>query len=156
MADVFDIKITGLAELQRQLREFGPKLEQRGLRAMNYAGARVVLEKVRETAPVRTGLLRANLVTYKRRTKPGAITHTIGLKVVRLKYGNTPENRRRRRVGKKYEADGPAFYGKFVEFGSSKMAARPFLRPALYAAAPAAVEAMKARLAKAVEDAAKP
>lgn len=155
MANVIQIKVTGLSDLDRQLRAFGPKLAERGLRAMNYAGAKVILDAARAAAPVRTGLLRANIVTIKRRSPRNAFTHSVALKSVRLTYGNTKLNKKLRRVGKKYTADGPAFYGKFIEFGSSKMEARPFLRPAFYNAVPAAVEAMKARLAKAVEDAAK-
>ena len=39
-----------------------------------------------------------------------------------------------------------AFYGRFVEFGTQKMAARPFLRPALEAKRREAAQAMKERL----------
>jgi len=39
-----------------------------------------------------------------------------------------------------------AFYGRFVEFGTAKMAAKPFLRPAFDAAQPRAVSAALAAL----------
>lgn len=53
------------------------------------------------------------------------------------------------------KADGPAFYARFVEFGTSKMAARPFMRPAFEKSASAAIDAVKAGLEKAIERAAK-
>lgn len=40
-----------------------------------------------------------------------------------------------------------AFYGRFVEFGTARMAAKPFLRPAFDAAQPRAVSAVNAVLA---------
>ena len=40
-----------------------------------------------------------------------------------------------------------AFYGQFPEFGTAKMAAQPFLRPAYDAARSKAIAAMRAELA---------
>ena len=48
-----------------------------------------------------------------------------------------------------------AFYGRFVEFGTAKMAAKPFLRPAFDAAQPRAVAAVNAVLAAEMKKAAK-
>ena len=149
------IKVEGLSELERKLREFGPKVAKNGLRAANFAGARVFRDAAKQTVPVRTGLLKASITAFKRRGPDNVAKHTVGVRGVRLKYANTAENRRKRRVGKKYQADGPAFYGKFVEFGTSKMAAKPFMRPAFNNNIDAAIGAVRARLAKAVEDAAR-
>lgn len=44
-----------------------------------------------------------------------------------------------------------AFYGRFVEFGTSKMPARPFLRPAFDAAKRRALQAVEARMASEVK-----
>lgn len=48
-----------------------------------------------------------------------------------------------------------AFYGRFLEFGTSKMAARPFLRPAYDAARLKALQAVKARMGEEVKKAIK-
>ena len=44
-----------------------------------------------------------------------------------------------------------AFYGRFVEFGTSKMAAKPFLRPAYDAARARALQAVQERMASEVK-----
>ena len=59
------------------------------------------------TAPVRTGILRGD-VAYRVEAKHNEITGYVGV--------------RKRR----------AFYAYFVELGTSKMKARPFLRPAVF------------------------
>ncbi len=48
-----------------------------------------------------------------------------------------------------------AFYGRFVEFGTSKMAAKPFLRPAYDAARAKALKAVQERMAAEVKKAIK-
>ena len=52
-----------------------------------------------------------------------------------------------------YESFGDLFYGKFIEFGTVKMAPRPFLRPAYDQGKFPALEAMKARLIQRIEKA---
>ncbi len=46
-----------------------------------------------------------------------------------------------------------AFYGRFVEFGTARMAAKPFLRPAFDAAQPRAISAVNAMLAAEIKKA---
>jgi len=62
------------------------------------------------------------------------------------------------RHGKKYQKQGKrgtlsqdAWYWRFLEFGTRKMAARPFLRPALESRRTQAVDAIKARLRQRIE-----
>ncbi|EPQ0106643.1 HK97-gp10 family putative phage morphogenesis protein [Acinetobacter baumannii] len=50
----------------------------------------------------------------------------------RIPYTNNAQNRRAGRVGKTYQADGRVFYWRFLELGTSRQPATPFLRPALY------------------------
>ncbi|ENW5234524.1 HK97-gp10 family putative phage morphogenesis protein [Acinetobacter baumannii] len=50
----------------------------------------------------------------------------------RIPYTNNAQNRRAGRVGKTYQTDGRVFYWRFLELGTSKQPATPFLRPALY------------------------
>lgn len=152
-----EIKLEGFAELQKRLAEFGPKLAANEQRNATRAAAAVFRDAVRLTAPVRTGLLKANLVVNKRRSD-GRYVVKYGVRIKQAKkqkYGNTSENRRKRRVGKRYEVEGPAFYGRFLEYGTSKMKAQPFMRPAFGPNVGKALEAFKTRMAKGIEDAAK-
>ncbi|EXD15142.1 hypothetical protein J479_2627 [Acinetobacter baumannii 1297] len=50
----------------------------------------------------------------------------------RVPYTNNAQNRRAGRVGKTYQIDLSVFYWRFLEFGTSRQPATPFLRPALY------------------------
>ncbi|ALJ86739.1 HK97-gp10 family putative phage morphogenesis protein [Acinetobacter baumannii] len=50
----------------------------------------------------------------------------------RIPYTNNAQNRRSGSVGKTYQTDGRVFYWRFLELGTSKQPATPFLRPALY------------------------
>ena len=68
-----------------------------------------------------------------------------------MKYADTANNRRLKRVGKTYQTRGLAYYWRFLEFGTSKLSAKPFLRPAFEAKKDAAVDAIKAKLAEAIE-----
>lgn len=148
-----EIKLQGFAELQKKLQEFGPRVEKNGMRAAARAAATVFRDAIRNSAPVRTGTLKANIVTNSRRSD-GPFMVRYGARIrsgKKLKYANTAANRRARRVGKKYQIEGPAFYGRFLEFGTSKMSARPFMRPAFGPNVDRALNAFKARLAKAVE-----
>lgn len=146
-----EIKLEGFKELADKLRAFGPRIEANGLRSANYAGAQVIVNAAKDTAPIKTGLLKASIRAFRRRGPQFTVTHAVGVTGVYLKFGNTAENRRKRRVGKKYKADGPAFYAKFIEFGTSKMAARPFLGPAFKGNATAAIGAVGAGLRKAID-----
>jgi HK97 gp10 family phage protein len=147
------VDMKGLAELERKLRQLAEKMQGKALRQATNAGAQVIKRAARARVPVDTGLLKRNIVVgrSRRNSAKGRESYNIFLKKEKRIYANTRANRRRNRVGKKYEVDGPAFYGKFVEMGTSKMAARPFLRPAFEASKQAAVDAVRLKLAEVIK-----
>lgn len=61
----------------------------------------------------------------------GGVAISVGVKGGAKKYKNTKENRRKKRVGASYEGPGNVYYWRFLEFGTAKMKAQPFLRPAV-------------------------
>lgn len=159
MANV-TIKLTGFKELSDKLKAFGPNVAKNGLRTADFAGAKIIRDAAKATVPVKTGLLQANIIASHRRTPEYISEYSI---IVRKapKYikvavrADTLRNRLKGRANKYHSLAGPQVYGRFLEFGTSKMAARPFLRPAFLNNVTAALDATKDGLAKAVERAAK-
>ena len=57
------VKVEGLVQVERNLRELGPNLAERALRKALQAGVDVLEHAVQERTPVETGLLKASVVT---------------------------------------------------------------------------------------------
>jgi len=124
MAD-FSVEILGLKELDQALQQMAWPAARRALRKGMRQGANVVRDEVRAKAPVKTGNLRRKIRTRERREDADGLRFAI-------------------------EIPRSAFYGRFIEFGTSKIAARPFMRPAAEAKTEAAVSAMRNALAEAI------
>lgn len=99
-------KVNKTRRLLRRL----PKEMQAEVRGEMQAGADAILGDAKANVPTRTGRLRANLSAKASRD---GLSAKIGI--------------RGKRAGRR------AFYGMFVEFGTVKMPARPFLQPAFEA-----------------------
>ena len=103
----------------------------------------------------KTGQLEAGIAAFRGKAPKGVAIHRVGVRGKRQKYANTAQNRRLRRVGKTFQQDTRnSKVARFLEFGTAKMSARPFVKPAFERNVSAAIDAIKDRLAKAVEDAA--
>ena len=112
--------------LEKRLKELGVKTAAKALRAALTAAAKPVVEEAKKRVPVRTGKLRDNIVkSVSASGKRGAFA----------------------RIGFRRKA----FYGQFVETGTSKMPARPFLRPALDNKGKEAVDIFTVRLKKRID-----
>lgn len=124
MADGVTMEITGLKELADKLRSMGEDLTRTALKA----GVRDAAKIVRDDARVRN---------------PDDTMETE--KAIYAKFVKSESNNFQQTfavgVNKK------AFYWRFVEFGTAKMAARPFLRPAFEANKGRLVAAIKNRIA---------
>jgi HK97 gp10 family phage protein len=106
----FRIDALGVPELQKKLAEMPTKMQKKTLRKAMKSAGQVVLGETISRAPVNTGQLVASLA----------------LKAMARKF----------KVGVRIQTDegwyqGDSFYGAFVELGTSKMSAKPFMRPAL-------------------------
>lgn len=103
-----NLDFSDLDKLQKRLDEMGRKgstLENKAL----LAGAEVINKEVVKNAPERTG-------HAKKYLKVSKVSKEKGIKVVK--------------IGISKGDNSEAFYLKFHEYGTSKMAARPFMRPA--------------------------
>ena len=132
-AVIFNISGTGDAELQKLLNALPGKVQKKIMRQALREAAKVVAVEARALAPVGAedgGTLRASIKVRAAKGKRG----TIGAEVV---------------TGEGF-FQGKTFYGAFVELGTRRMKAKPFLRPAADAARSRAIavvaEAIRTRI----------
>lgn len=120
-------KLEGVAELERAMKEFGPRFVNntsgRALRAM----AKPVVQRARELVPVGSGALKKSITTKLHRVRGGARVIDVGFK--------TPTSRR----------------AHLTEYGTRHSAAKPFMRPALDEEAQRSLDEMRRVLAEGIE-----
>jgi len=118
----FKVQVEGLKGVEDALAGAGPKLARTALRKALAAGGEVFLEQARSRAPV--------LAEPTPARKPGELRDAI-MEVTSIK---TREQQGRARVGLRHDPEkktqSPGVYGLFVEFGTQKMKAQPYMRPA--------------------------
>ena len=153
MARVETVRIEGLAQLDRALRELPDRVANRGLRASVYAGAKVIRDEARAQAP------KAAQSLGTKQPSAGTLKRSVIMKHIRELSGGgrrtfyvlVRQGKKYRNQGKRGNLSQDAWYWRFVEFGTRKMAARPFLRPALESRRRQAVDAIKQRLTQRIE-----
>jgi HK97 gp10 family phage protein len=148
-----EIKLTGFKELEKQLRELGPKVAKNGLRSSNYAGAKVVVDVAKQTTAFHDGPdgeLRKSIWAYRRRTPDYIAMHSVALKGITKKAAKVRREFMKANPGAPKLPAGPYTYGRFIELGTSKMKARPFLRPAFLQSVGNVIETIRGGLNKAI------
>lgn len=145
MADLMNL--TGFKELANALRELGPRVAKNTLRRSVAAGATIIRKEAMDRAPVDTGEMRKDIQVKRERDTKGEMSAKYSVFV---------------RAGKKSRLSGRArnvqkdsYYWKFVELGTSKMAARPFMRPAFESRKEDAVKAIGEKLDEGIQKAAR-
>ncbi len=148
-------QIEGLDKLLEQLKQLPAELVSvRGgpVRKALARAAFMVRDEARNLAPVRTGLLKEQIAAIRNRNPRehnANEEYGVGVRAgSRKRYSNTRRNRRKQRVGGEYSAPSVAFYWRFLEFGTEKMSARPFLRPAFDQTRERALETFKLKLSE--------
>ncbi len=132
------------------LRTLGPKLEKRFLNKAVRKGADIVKKAAQDRAktfddPNTPAQIWKEIAIYTSSDlgrKNGGVALQIGVKGGAKKYRDNKRNRRQGRVGKTYMGPGAVYYWRFLEFGTSKMRAQPFMRPALANNIPAVTDAI--------------
>lgn len=119
------IIVQNLPALQRDFTQLTARMQRGVLRDALRAAARPVVAGAKSKVRVRTGNLRRG-ITQRVSVKPSKAEAIIGF---------------RRKE----------FYGRFVELGTSKMPAYPFLRPALDESQPQILEAFAAAINRGIE-----
>ena len=150
------VHIQGLDQLARAMKELPKRVARNSLRAAVYAGAKVIRDQAKLKAPVAVAPLGPN------QPPPGTLKRSVIMKQIpelssaerQTFFVTVRHGKKYRKQGKKGQLSQDAWYWRFVEFGTVKMAARPFLRPAFESKKRAAVQAIQDRLAQRIEQAA--
>ena len=143
--------VTGLKELQKALSELPKNIAKNVLRGAVNAGASVIRKEVSVRAPVYTGPV------SKGHPPPGTLKRAIYQKQIRERSTAQKQTffvgvRQGKSAKKTKKGMVDAFYARFVEFGTAKQVAKPFMRPAFESKKVASVDAIKEYLTKRIPD----
>jgi HK97 gp10 family phage protein len=136
---MLEIEVQNLDEVIKRMRDFVPRLQRKALRDSARKSMKIVEKAARaklqsQTGPEATGALAKSITTRnnaKQGKRVGGVVMQVGIKGGAKQYVQNARNVRLGRVGQSYEQGGNQYYFRFIEFGTSKMRARPFLQPAL-------------------------
>lgn len=155
MTDGLDFKLTGLEDLQAKLKEVAEDVRFKGGRFALRKAAQVVRDKARENAsrvddPKTQEEISRNIVErfssrmFRRTGNLGFRIGVLGGARAEEQKAKAKTERRRARLGQssldelgeiagagKGNPGGDTFYWRFLEYGTSKMPAQPFMRPAI-------------------------
>ena len=162
------VHITGLSELEKTLDQLPDRIERNFLTGGVRAGANVFRNEARARATVGSSTIMRLLVAALLTSKEGGVGHIRDFKgqkiatlpgFMRSKIAvwkrRDPHHSVTFSIGVSGYKDRFtkffAFYWRFLEFGTSKMAAKPFLRPAFEAKTGQAIEATRIYLANRIE-----
>lgn len=156
------VRIDGLKEIGARLRALPDEITKKGsggplLLALRRMGAKIAKDAKSRVA-VDTGTLRDNIITPrlpKKRRKDGEEGVEVTVRFKAKKYKDSARNRRLGRVGGEYNNNGPLFYARFLEFGTSRQQARPFLTSAFEAAKPELPQMFATEMTRAIDEAVK-
>ena len=137
-------QIEGLDDVTAKMRELSNPRKQKNAATRSARKAMAVVRKAAvanakalddSNSPER---IWKNIQVKASKTKQGFVLMKVGVRGGAMSYANTTANRRQNRVGQTYATAGSSgnpggetFYWRYLETGTSKMAARPFMRPAL-------------------------
>lgn len=137
-------QIEGLDDVTAKMRELSNPKKQKNAATRSARKAMAVVRKAaianaKALDDKETGeRIWKNIAIKPSKTKNGFVLMRVGVRGGARSYAATRENVRSGRVGQQYATDGSkdnpggeTFYWRFVELGTSRTAAKPFLRPAL-------------------------
>ncbi|MDR0249840.1 MAG: HK97 gp10 family phage protein [Burkholderiales bacterium] len=160
--------VQGLAELEKGLRDLGRDVGLMGLSKASSSGARVIRDAARANVPVDSGKLKQNIVVTKYKRIRDKTTEARYAVVVRAKgkakdpanayYGYFVEHGHKTYKGT-HTKKGNLLSGRRrlskaekLEYGTSEVAAQPFMRPAAFAKRQDAVNTAITSMEKTIAD----
>ncbi|AOM42625.1 HK97-gp10 family putative phage morphogenesis protein [Xenorhabdus hominickii] len=140
------VDFSALKDLSRDLALLSKAESHTVLRKGTHAGAKILRDETRHRAPVRTGRLKKNIVAANRKTGRNG-TVSSGVYVRGSNQSGTNSDTKMKKNDPRN-----AYYWRFLEKGTSKMAAKPFIDPAFEAKADEAAEAAFNVALKAIDE----
>lgn len=157
------VKIAGLAELNRKLTQIAPRVARNVTGKAVASAAVVVRDAAKAKAPIYSGpvaqghpppgTLRRSIAI--RRSKRQSSASKVTYEVFVRHWGRSGKTKKQRAQGVAAYSRFDAFYWFMVEFGTAKMAARPFMRPGFESSKERALQRMQAMFASGIEAEAK-
>ena len=153
-----EIKITGIDDVLASLKALPPEIvSKRGgpvRKALRKAAVviqkeaklnirKIVAEANKDGRPSEsTGALEKSVIVTRGKYLGGVKgeKYLVWLGSTRRKYANTKANVRKGREGKEYDVELPNFYGRLLEYGTSKMRPHPWMKPAAIAKGQQAID----------------
>lgn len=165
-----EFNITGLDDLLKKFDNIQQQTKFKGGRFAMRKAANVVSDAVKEEAkqlddPESRERIHANVaVRFSTRVfkRTGNLMFRVGIMGGAAQYSDTADNRRKRRVGNEYATGGSSknpggdtWYWRLIEFGTEKVSARPFMRPAIEKNTQKATDTFVQQFGKAIDRAIK-
>lgn len=166
-AGSFDFNIAGIDRLLDRMSVLPDKLQQQ----IGRRSARRAMLPVRDAAraaarafddPATKESIYRNVYiqqSARQSRRVGGVVMRVGVLGGARKYSDTRENRRAGRVGASYATlgdkgnpGGDTWYWRFLEFGTEKMRAQPFLRPALERNAQSVADALVTNISRDLDE----
>jgi HK97 gp10 family phage protein len=144
-------ELRGAKELQARLAKLAVKDQGKIMRKALAAATKPAVSRIRGTIPRKSGTLAKNIYATRSRSNSiiGAVEASIiGVRKITKAYADTVRNRRTRRAGRKYKADGAAFYWRFLEFGTKHIKRRDYISRGFNASKSAMLSALTESLRK--------
>jgi HK97 gp10 family phage protein len=142
MASPVEVKVVGLEELQKKLQDQLPQKAKAAIRAALRDGAKVIQAAIVDEAPKDSGLLSEH-IDIKTRVRGGGLTGSAFVGPSAKVTYPTSDNPR---LGKGPRAKPAWLVAKFLEFGTVRMGANPFMTRAFESNKSKATDAVIARL----------
>lgn len=126
------LQIEGLQEMQSLLEDFAPNVARNLARSVTLDIAKQIMTDAKQNVPVDTGILKRSLKAVRRRSSPNNPKASVVARAVKTRRNGNVTTQ-------------SANHWVFVEYGTRKMNARPFIKPAS--------DRMKARMPQVMREA---
>jgi HK97 gp10 family phage protein len=125
----------GFRELEQNLRLLSSEMRERGVKLMMSRAAVPMRDDAKSRAPIlsepdprrKPGTVRNAIRIWRKRSTKYAVTYYVGVRALGRKAIRTFKQKTGR---SSTENPNDPYYWRYLEMGTSKMRARPFLRPA--------------------------